>query len=670
MAIGAWVVEAAIRFSTLGLSSIDRAGVAMNRLQIREAELTGAIDANEAKMRRLGLGYTGLAQQRLNTFSAFSAGVAVTTGATLGYAIDQAANMERALYNLQIATAASKGQMDAFKKSIYDTAAATAQSAPTIASIYGSIASTSGLPASSLTPEFLSKVTRFGEIVQMKSAGTQHEYSALEASTQLIELAHQYRAYTPEQIGTFAEMLHKAIYFMPGGLSQFLTQSKYFTPLMALSAGNTDAMQQSVLLGILLQQTGLGRGRGGTGVAAFERQIIQGLTMTSHAQAGRRAALMAMGLIDSSGNTPFVKTNAQNQTYFDVIGALAQITKYVDQNTKGLTGRAKAHEEEIILRNAFSALGIQGSLIGLVAAGGGVQQMRNVQRRMGNIPSIDKDQQNRLNLFWGAVQRVTSGLGSLGSALGTPGLRELTPGVGKFADAINRATKDLEDHPDKALAIFHFGEILFGLGAIGTATRLVIPAVKFVGTGLKDTASGLMTFGKWADRVFMRGIGSEAVGAMKDLLRAAGPATDGIARLAGALLKFANLWGTIFAAFNNDAPDLRGNHGQNVPEYGSAWYWRAWKKAYIPTGMNDPTRKSINDFDRVVNPPTYLKTKPAPNIVHVGQVNINFPNVTDGQGAKVALTQALTDPRSPLMASSPGIRTHKRLPKPMTTPPR
>jgi len=639
MPIGGWVVEAAIKFGGNGVQYMERLGVAANTARVREAELRGEITAQEAAWLRLQGRIENTNRQRLAMFSTISAGAAVGGAAILGFSVTQAANMERAMLNLQIATHASRRTMDEFKESVYQTAFATAQSAPDIAAIYGAIASTSGLPASALTPRFLSTVTKFGEIVQMKSAGTQHEYTALEASTQLIELAHQYRAYTPQAIGTFAEMLHKATYFMPGGLSQFLTQSKYFTPLLALSAGNTDAMQQSVLLGILLQQTGLGRGRGGTGVAAFERQIIQGLAMTSHAQSGRREALLRMGLIDSHGNTPFVRTNAQNQTYFDVIGALRQVQKYADAQTRGMTGAARSHEEEIVLRNAFSALGIQGSLVGLVAAGGGNQQMLNVLRRMQNIPSIAGDQSMRLKTFWGALQRDMRGISSLAAALGGPALSELEPKLHAFGNALYRATLDLERHPKKAGGIFNAVAIGTTIAAVGAGARIAVPALKFIGGGLLDIGKFAVNTGKTIDNIFLHGVGQEMTSAIKLIGQeavAASPALRALGGIIGKLLSFSTLPLDILTLLNNAG-------AQGSPGHGPAFYAN----------------------------PLYLRESPSQLIkagrgVHVNKVELHVHGVQD---PGYFVNQVLGDPRSPLYNSG-GIRTSSRLPRVTTTKPR
>jgi len=647
------VVEAAIRFGGNGISYMERLGVATKATAIREAELRGQITAQEAAYLRLQNRITGVEKARLAAFSAVSGGVALAGAGVLAYSVTQAANMERAMLNLQIATHSSRKTMDAFRDSVYQTAFATAQSAPDIAAIYGAIASTSGLPASSLTPRFLSTVTKFGEIVQMKSAGTQHEYTALEAATQLIELAHQYRAYTPQQIGTFAEMLHKATYFMPGGMSQFLTQSKYFTPLLALSAGNVDAMRQSVLLGILLQQTGLGRGRGGTGVAAFERQIIQGLAMTSHAQSGRREALLKMGLIDEHGNTPFVRTNAQNQTYFDVIGALRQVQKYAESQTQGLTGTARSHAEEIFLRNAFSALGIQGSLVGLVAAGGGNQQMMNVLKRMEKIPSIAQDQAMRLNTFWGALQRDSRGIGSLGAALAGPEIKNLTPVLQRFGNALYHATMNLERHPATASGIFRGIEIGTGIAAIGAGAKIIVPALKFIGGGLLDIGKFAVSTGKTIDNIFLRGVGQEMLGTIRDVGRAATEASPALRLLGGIIAKLAslaNLPSDILTAFNNASAE--GNApvvpDPNAP-YGSK-AWMAYQNLMRTGHALGASPKAVHAFDRAT---------------HITIQNVHLPHVTNAR----EFVNELSDPRSPLYNSG-GTRTSKGLPRPLTTKPR
>lgn len=148
-----------------------------------------------------------------------------------------------------------------------------------------------------LTPEqrlrLLPSLMNFAGAEVLGKHGTTME----EATEAGIGLAHQVRAYSPEQIEPLLGAFAKLSMASPASLTQMSRASSYYLPL--LTAGLNMDPAELMGLGTVGSQMGLNTKSGTWLSQMFQAPFIADLTNSRHSQ--RRAALQALGLIDAQG---------------------------------------------------------------------------------------------------------------------------------------------------------------------------------------------------------------------------------------------------------------------------------------------------------------------------------------------------------------------------------
>jgi hypothetical protein len=136
----------------------------------------------------------------------------------------------------------------------------------------------------------------------LKFAGAEvlgkHGTTMDEATEAGIALAHQLRAYSPEQIEPLLGAFAKLSMASPQSLTQMARASSYYLPL--LTAGLN--MDPTALMGVgtVGSQMGLNTKSGTWLAQMFQAPFVADLTGTR--QSARRKALQALGIVDSDGN--------------------------------------------------------------------------------------------------------------------------------------------------------------------------------------------------------------------------------------------------------------------------------------------------------------------------------------------------------------------------------
>ena len=134
-----------------------------------------------------------------------------------------------------------------------------------------------------------------------------------------LQLAHLFRAYTPQALDPLMDQVYRLSGLMAESPGQAVRQMSYFVPLF--KGLNIDD-STSVAMMALLDRAGF-RMKVGTNVRAMVMQALGPLQLTSHQQEGKFRQLEQMGVFDRSGkfawNTPSGSV--------DFIGMLMQLAK-------------------------------------------------------------------------------------------------------------------------------------------------------------------------------------------------------------------------------------------------------------------------------------------------------------------------------------------------------
>jgi hypothetical protein len=136
----------------------------------------------------------------------------------------------------------------------------------------------------------------------LKFAGAEvlgkHGTTMDEATEAGIALAHQLRAYSPEEIEPLLGAFAKLSMASPASLTQISRASSYYLPL--LTAGLRMDPTELMAMGTVGSQMGLNTKSGTWLSQMFQAPFVSDLT--SKRQSARRTALQALGLVDEHGN--------------------------------------------------------------------------------------------------------------------------------------------------------------------------------------------------------------------------------------------------------------------------------------------------------------------------------------------------------------------------------
>jgi hypothetical protein len=483
MGFGDWAIGIFMRFESNGAITMARLASSTRAANEQLLRQQGLIDANAAAMARYTRRIEEIRLAQLRNTTMMAGGFALAGSASIAYSIAQAADLQRALTTVQIATGANGTQMGRIRQLAYDVSNITAQSVVQSAQIIGVMASSGINQIKQLNPDFVKTVAQFADVQFLKSGG---QVSFEDATRQGIQLAHLYQAYTPQAIKPILDTVTKLSFMMPDNLNRYLTQAGYYTPLFRRMGVPED---QSLIVGAFLDRMGLGRGKGGTALQDFVIQSMNALEQTKHAQTGHLQALQRLGIVDSRGQNNFYRTDRKGATTFDLFGELRQINKALADQTKGLEGSALTAKRAEFINDLLSAFKIQGARFGFLATPGGVEQLLNMIHQLGRTQNTAQAQSTYMGNFWGGFQRAKTNVQSIFAELGTPWLKNATNFFIAVADGAHRIQVALHNNKD----------IERDIGGIVAAVT-TLAGIKFV-TGMLGLAAATLRFGSAVDRV-------------------------------------------------------------------------------------------------------------------------------------------------------------------------
>jgi TP901 family phage tail tape measure protein len=310
----------------------------------------------------------------------FGGGVAMA--APFLFAIDKAAELQKQMIGIQVATRGTTKDMTDMRHAIEDVSSRTVFSNLDVSSMAKIIATGTGLGAKDVTG-LLPAYAKFAD-VQMLMKGTGYQQSVTEA----VRLAHTAQHYDPKSLGSYLDLMTKASFIVPGSLSEVGHALKYSQGIAKTALGMDD--EQTVLMTALLNRLGFAGSRGGTNLIAAFTRSIPGVFGSGLLKGKSGKALSSMGMVDAHGHST-VFTNGK----FDSFKWIGRLGEYVSRE---FAAHPEAIARQDIMKNLQFAFGTNGSRVAsLLSDPKALDQLRNIGKAFNGYGGVDAIQEKFAN---------------------------------------------------------------------------------------------------------------------------------------------------------------------------------------------------------------------------------------------------------------------------------
>jgi hypothetical protein len=280
----------------------------------------------------------------LKSFSYGVLGTAAVFAAPIVYAITKAAELQKSLIGIQIATHASTQQMNNMRSVIEKSAAPTQFSIGQVANM-GKIIATSNTFNAPQLASLLPAYTKFAD-VQYILKGTSPDKSVLEA----VRLAHTAQIYTPAAMTAYLNTLTKASIMSGGDVTELGHALKYSQGTAQTALGISP--EQMILVTALANRMGFAGSRGGTNLIDAMIRTVPGVFGSGLLKGKSKEALHNMGFIDSHGHST-IFTHGK----FDIMKWMKQLSAY-ETHEYATHPEAIARQDILVnMQHAFGSIG-------------------------------------------------------------------------------------------------------------------------------------------------------------------------------------------------------------------------------------------------------------------------------------------------------------------------
>jgi hypothetical protein len=418
-------------------------------------------------------------------------GGAAALAAPFIYATSKAAELQKQMIGIQIATGGTTAQMEKMRLAIEKASAPTMFSAMDVAKM-GKIISTSNTFTAPQLTSLLPEYAKFAD-VQMLLKGTPYATSVLEA----VRLAHTANIYDPKQLAAYLNTLTKASIMSGGDVVELGTALKYSQGTAQMALGVDP--QTMVLVTALANRMGFAGSRGGTNLIDAMIRTMPGIFGSGLLKGRSNEALRNMGLVDSHGHSN-VFTNGK----FDVMKWMEGLSAYV---SKEMRSHPEAIARQDILTNFQHAFGAQGRRIAtLFSSPKALEQFMIMERQFELLASNSQIQD--IYVKHSVSQQYQTAITNFQNAmidLGTNLLPLATEWLNKFNAEITKLTTWMNDHQEAVKEFSHNMLLLGGTFAIAGSVALLASALTFLLSPIGMVVSGITflyhQFGQLADAI-------------------------------------------------------------------------------------------------------------------------------------------------------------------------
>ena len=417
---------------------------------------------------------TAIKTQGLTGAALFGSGAVMA--APIIYSISKAAELQKQLIAVQIATRGSANEMANMRRGIEGIASQTIFSNIDVAKMAKLVATGTGLGAKDVSG-LLPAYAKFAD-VQYLMKGTHYDASVKDA----IRLAHTAQHYTPEALNKYLDLLTKASLIVPGSLGEVGQALKYSQGVGKTALGIDD--ENMVLLTSLLNRLGFSGSRGGTNLIAAMTRTIPGIFGSGLLTGKSGVALNNMGMVDSAGHSKFFKNGK-----FDAFMWMGGMSEYVQRE---FASKPEAIARQSIMKNFQHAFGVQGARVAsLLSDPQALNQLRTIGeafRGYGGVDSMQKKfaDESVQQQFINSKTNFISAMTEIGYTL----LPLASRGLVALNTQMQVLIKWITDNPGK---VKYMALALSGLSAalmFGGAVNLVAAGLKGIGLILSIGSAG------------------------------------------------------------------------------------------------------------------------------------------------------------------------------------
>jgi TP901 family phage tail tape measure protein len=402
-----------------------------------------------------------------------AAGVGI--GAALVEPIKNAAEFQKSLTQVQIATGANTAQMQQLQRNAMLGGLDTGLSSVMVTEVQKAM-SQSGLPLSALMNKTVfDQYLKFADLLYQRN-GTPVDVAAASA----VQMSHEYQLYSnPKQLADFQNRLWQTLAVTHTQIQPFANIFSYFAGTANRLGINAD---QALAMESFLIRSGLaGNGRSG---GADIKDFLQRAASPASKEA---AALMKQyGLLDKNGQSVFF----QNGKFV----GLDQMIDIMQRFSARFHGNRAAEE------NAIKVIwGQQGGQYALALSGSNARDMnRLLQQQISAVPGIETAQAMQMNTVSGQWQRLKVGWQDVMTNLGMPQLGSVQSFLKTINDIFAKVINFQLAHPALMKLIGDFAKLTAGalafrgsIIALSGAGRMLSGAFR-----LSTLASDLIGVGK------------------------------------------------------------------------------------------------------------------------------------------------------------------------------
>ena len=436
--------------------------------------------------KRLQARLDGIKKQAMAGAAMFGTGAVMA--APIIYAVSKAAELQKQLIAVQIATRGTTSEMLNMRKGIEGIASQTIFSNIDVAKMAKLVATGTGLKAPQVSG-ILPAYAKFAD-VQLLMKGTGYDASVKDA----VRLAHAANHYDPASLAKYLDLLTKASMIVPGSLGEVGHALKYSQGVGKAALGIDD--ENMVLMTALLNRLGFAGSRGGTNLIAAMTRTIPGVFGSGLLTGKSAVALNNMEMVDKSGHSKFFKNGK-----FDSFMWMGGLSEYVQRE---FASNPEAIARQKIMKNMQHAFGTQGARVAtLLSTPEALNQLVKIGeafREYGGVESMQKKfaDESVQQQFINAKTNFVSAMTEIGYTL----LPKVSTGLVTLNSGLQKLINWVTDNPGKVTFLMYsltglsaalmFGGLvnLTAAGFRGLALALSLFSVAGKATLLTNVATG------------------------------------------------------------------------------------------------------------------------------------------------------------------------------------
>jgi hypothetical protein len=467
----------------------------------------------------------GIKAQAMTGAMMFGTGAAMA--APIVYAVTKAAELQKQLIAVQIATRGTTKEMVDMRRGIESIASQTIFSNIDVAKMGKLVATGTGLGATDVS-KLLPAYAKFAD-VQYLMKGTNYDASVKDA----IRLAHTAQHYSPDALNKYLDLLTKASMIVPGSLGEVGHALKYSQGIGKTALGIDD--ESMVLLTSLLNRLGFAGSRGGTNLIAAMTRTIPGIFGSGLLTGKSGIALNAMGMVGADGKSKFFKNGK-----FDSFSWMGGLSEYVQRE---FASNPEAIARQKIMTNFQHAFGTQGSRVAsLLSDPKALEQLRTIGEAFRGYGGVDSMQEKFANesvsqKMFNAKTNFQSALTEIGYTL----LPMAATGLTKLNRSLQGLIAWVTENPGKVKAMAIAFSALSGLLMAGGLINLAAAGFRGLALVLPILAGGGKASLLANVAVGLRGISMALIG-NAGLVAAAAAASYAIGTIASNMLNKYAKW--------------------------------------------------------------------------------------------------------------------------------